>query len=139
MGTVKKCKCGEFKNRPVAVDGVIVKGDQVLLIKRGIEPEKGKWALPGGHVDWDESAEEALRREIVEETGLQVKKISPGVIHSSAKRGGQIISLSYLVQAEGEIETSLESDEVKWFPLNDLPGEIAFDHREIITEVLQDK
>jgi len=79
------------------------------------------------------------RREIVEETGLQVKKISPGVIHSSAKRGGQIISLSYLVQAEGEIETSLESDEVKWFPLNDLPGEIAFDHREIITEVLQDK
>ncbi|MEE1542635.1 MAG: NUDIX hydrolase, partial [Paludibacteraceae bacterium] len=44
---------------------------QVLLIERGIEPYKGKWALPGGFLKMDESAEECARRELKEETGLE--------------------------------------------------------------------
>ena len=68
MGTVRlqrgeKCGvCGNRYLRNIAVDGLAVSDGKVLLIKRGNEPDRGKWALPGGLLDWDEDAEEAVLR-----------------------------------------------------------------------------
>ena len=67
--------CYKYPHPAVATDCVIFGFDgvsiKVLLIQRGIEPYKGQWALPGGFVGIDESAEECARRELQEETGLQ--------------------------------------------------------------------
>jgi 8-oxo-dGTP diphosphatase len=51
----------------------VIEGDRLLLIKRGRPPGEGRWSLPGGHVEEDESLEDAVRREVSEETGLDVE------------------------------------------------------------------
>lgn len=49
--------CGRYANRGVSIDAVILKYNKVLLIQRGVEPNKGLWGTPGGYVGWDESSE----------------------------------------------------------------------------------
>src|SRR3989440_8404211 len=62
-----------YPERPiVGVGAVVLDGDRVLLAKRAHEPLKGQWSLPGGGVEIGETLEEALRREVLEETGLAV-------------------------------------------------------------------
>jgi 8-oxo-dGTP diphosphatase len=63
-----------YPSGPVlSVAGVVMAGDKVLLVKRGRAPAKGIWSIPGGAVEVGESLEEALKRELMEETGLQVR------------------------------------------------------------------
>jgi 8-oxo-dGTP diphosphatase len=63
----------KYPNAPIAAVGVLVRsGDQVLLIRRGKDPFKGYWTLPGGAIELGETAREAARREAQEETGLEV-------------------------------------------------------------------
>jgi mutator protein MutT len=63
----------EFPDRPiVGVGGVVVQDGQVLIVKRAHEPRKGEWSLPGGIVELGETLVEALKRELKEETGLEV-------------------------------------------------------------------
>jgi 8-oxo-dGTP diphosphatase len=78
----------EFPDRPiVGVGGVVVRDGAVLLVERGVEPLKGQWSLPGGAVELGETLLEAVRRELREETSLEVTvldmvevfdRISPG-------------------------------------------------------------
>jgi 8-oxo-dGTP diphosphatase len=64
----------EFPSAPVVgVGGVVVRAGKALIVKRGHEPRKGEWSLPGGRVELGESLEDATRREIKEETGLDVE------------------------------------------------------------------
>lgn len=67
----------EYPDAPIAgVGAVIVRGGgEVLLIRRGQEPLKGEWSLPGGAVELGETLEEAVRREVLEETGLVVEPV----------------------------------------------------------------
>ena len=60
-----------YKNPRLTVDGAVLKDNKVLLIKRKYDPFKGKWALPGGFVEYGEKVEDAVIREIYEETGLK--------------------------------------------------------------------
>src|SRR5689334_8488809 len=64
----------EYPGQPlVGVAGVVVDGDRVLLVRRSREPLKGQWSLPGGLVKLGERLTTAVRREILEETGLRVR------------------------------------------------------------------
>ncbi|MBI2028997.1 NUDIX hydrolase [Candidatus Gottesmanbacteria bacterium] len=49
--------CGRYANRGVSIDAIVIRDHKVLLIQRGVEPNKGFWGTPGGYVGWDESAE----------------------------------------------------------------------------------
>ena len=102
-------ECGRFANRGISIDAVIVKGEKILLIQRGVEPNKGYWGTPGGYVDWDESSEDAVKREVQEETGLEVTNTTLiGVYSSPDRHPKQVINIVYLTEVkDGEIERGM--------------------------------
>ncbi len=126
--------------RPVlTVDAVVFRkkagGTEVLLIRRKHPPFQGAWALPGGFVDMDESLEEAIARELQEETGLQ--NITLRQLHAFSTPGrdprGHTVSVVFWGMLK-DGQTALAGDdarEVKWFDVNELP-ELAFDHDEVM-------
>ena len=100
------------------VGAVITRADgQLLLIKRGNEPERGRWSLPGGRVEPDESQVAAVIREVREETGLAV---IVGRLAGRLTRGDYDIS-DYLVRViAGEAVAGSDADEVRWADPRDL-------------------
>lgn len=134
IGRSEPCPvCGRYANRTVAIDALIIRGKSVLLIKRGVEPEKGKWALPGGHIDWDETIENAVVREIKEETNLQVVNSRFLAIYSAPNRHPkQMLAAVYLVEVTGTPSAGSDAEVLDYFPMNSIPDNLAFDHKEII-------
>ncbi|MFP3949772.1 MAG: NUDIX domain-containing protein [Candidatus Micrarchaeia archaeon] len=119
--------------RPATVDALILENGKIMLIKRGREPDKGKWALPGGFVDKKECAEGACIREAREETGLdvEIEKLA-GVFSEPGRDPRGTISIAYLCRKKsGEERGGDDADEAGWFRLDGLP-ELAFDHKKII-------
>jgi len=86
-----------------------VKGEKILLIQRRVEPNEGYWGTPGGYVDWDESSEDAVKREAQEETGLEVTNTTLiGVYSSPDRHPKQVINIVYLTEVkDGEIERGM--------------------------------
>ena len=129
----------KYPRPAVTVDMAVVrkKGDgyELLLIQRKYDPFAGKWALPGGFVDMDETVEEAADRELYEETNL--KNIALEQFHVFSQPGrdprGHTISVVFigLLNEEQEIKGKDDAQEARWFPLDDLPP-LAFDHDEIV-------
>jgi len=122
-----------------AVDVIVVKEGKVLLVKRKREPFAGFWALPGGFIEENETAEEAAVREVMEETGLMVKIEALVDVFSEVDRDprGRVISIVYsAVPAGGNLKKGKEVEDVKWFPLHRVPR-LAFDHGEMLKRFLQ--
>ncbi len=133
-------ECKRYNARHVTVEGVVVREGKILLIRREMEPEAGKWALPGGYLDWDETLEEGVLRELNEETGLEGKVMGLIGVYSKldrSKDGRQNVGHAFEVEADGEAITGDEVVEVKWFGFSELPELIAFDHQEIIEDYLK--
>lgn len=121
--------CGRYANRGVSIDAVIMKNNDVLLIKRGVEPHIGLWRIPGGYVGWNESTEDVLRREVKEETNLDVKENQLVGVYSDPKRHPkQVVNIVYLVTVDnGKVKHGDDAVEAKWFPLDELPDKMAID------------
>lgn len=143
----KYCKhCDSWTGRAVTVDAVVFrridKTDYILLIKRGNEPEKGKWALPGGYIDWDENAAQGAIRELKEETGLVANSVFfNNVFHFPDRDIKQNIAISFIMTVEGEPVASDDAAEVKWVDIRKLISykdnrNLAFDHYFIIGEAI---
>jgi len=121
--------------RHVVVDNLVFQGDKILLVKRsGKISEGGKWGLPGGFVDRNETIKEAAAREIMEETGYGVVDVTLFRIIDRPDRPAedrQNISFVHVCTALAQTGTpDWESSDVQWFPLSALPAEhdFAFDH-----------
>ncbi len=131
----------EYPRPSVTVDIVVFGYDggkqlKMLLIRRGSDPYKGHWALPGGFVDLDEDLEQAAFRELEEETG--VKDLYLEQLFTFGKPGrdprGRVISVAYFslvnLQDHPAVAAS-DVDKAEWFALDELPP-LAFDHNDII-------
>ena len=127
-----------IKTPLLTVDCVIFNGDNVILIRRGFEPFKGRYALPGGFVDVGESVEAACARELKEETGLEVDKGSLRLVgvYSKPNRDprGHTVSIAYLGESNLS-KLQAGDDAVSVELVADWESEsIAFDHMEIIKD-----
>ena len=123
----------------LTTDGIIVKNDSVLLIRRKYDPFKGKWALPGGFVEYGETTELAVVREVFEETGLRTKIVHLVGVYSDPHRDprGHTVTIAYLLEVVGgRICSGDDSLDAKFFNLDELP-ELAFDHGKIIQEAFE--
>ena len=115
----------------LTVDGVIIYNNGIVLIKRKREPFKGHYALTGGFVEYGETVEEALEREMKEETGLDVRIIRLIGVYSKPDRDprGHTVSVAFLCMGEGELKAGDDAKEVHVFPIDEaLKLSLAFDH-----------
>ncbi|QXP54599.1 NUDIX hydrolase [Cellulophaga sp. HaHa_2_95] len=108
----------------------------VLLIKRKYEPFKGKWAIPGGFVLEEESLEEAVARELKEETGIAINYLEQLYTFGQPKRDprSRVVSVAYfgLIKPSAfKILAATDAEEVQWFKITELPS-LSFDHEAIL-------
>lgn len=132
--------CGfvEFRAPKVGVSVLVLDEEgKVLLVRRAEEPGRGKWGLPSGFIDWDESPEEAAVRECVEETGLAVTDLRLfDVAHYTDDFRGPGINLTYRVRVAGGLpRPGDDAAEVRYFARDELPPieDLAFaSHRALL-------
>lgn len=110
-------------------------GEGILLIERRNPPHG--WALPGGFIDYGESAEQAAIREALEETGLHVRLTGLLGVYSDPGRDPRFhtLSVAFIAEADGDQRPTAGDDagSTRFFPLDALP-EMAFDHRRIVND-----
>jgi 8-oxo-dGTP diphosphatase len=140
----KKRHCYDYARPALTVDLVLVTRERkprVLLIRRKHEPFEGMWALPGGFVDENEPLELAARRELQEETGLEVEELEQLQTFGDPGRDprGWTIAVAFLAPVEAMGLTPKAGDdaaEVGWHQLDRLPP-LAFDHDKILARARQ--
>ena len=118
----------QYPKRPVVgVGAVILNGDKILLEKRKNMPSKGKWSVPGGLVELGESVENAVIREVKEETGLDVyepRLVDVVTYVSMGERGAVMyhyVIIDYLVNVKGgNAKAASDAAALKWVPFNEV-------------------
>lgn len=115
-----------MKHPVPAVAAVIIRDQEILLIKRGAEPGIGQWSIPGGSMEIGETIEEAVKREVVEETGLivEVGELA-GVYNLIVKQDNEIlfhyVLLDYFAKViSGTASAATDAAECRWVPFADL-------------------
>ena len=145
-----------FPIAELAADNIIVRPGkvnpaqkEVLLIKRGKEydPYKGKWALPGGRVDYGEDPVKGCLRELEEECVMKAKAgVEPKMlgVYGDPKRDkrGHVISIAYVVEVDKGVEPKAGSDaaDAKFMPIEEVlktPEMLAFDHEKILKDFVE--
>ena len=131
----------KYPRPALTVDAIVFFQNQrktyVLLIERGNEPFKNKWALPGGFVNMDELLETACIRELQEETGLKVTQMQQFKAYDKIDRDprGRTISVVFSARLNNEQKVTGGDDaaHARWFSLDELPP-LAFDHQKILDD-----
>ena len=129
--------------RHVTVNAIVIKGNQILLGKRGTlngKPilESGKWGLLGGFLGRDENLTQAVKREVMEESGWEINNLQLLRVNDNPKRpkeDRQNVDIIFIAEAIKQVKTSDEEvRELKWFNLEKLPPNelMAFDHGDAI-------
>lgn len=138
----------EFPRPSVATDCVIFGFNSrelnVLLVKRGVEPFQGAWAIPGGFLQEKETVEQCAQRELLEETGFNVAadNIEQFHVFSEVNRDPRtrVLSVAFYALAKmEEVKGGSDADDAQWFPISDLETDsldLAFDHKAIISMAL---
>ena len=125
----------------VTVDAVVfafvANRPKLLLVNRKNDPFKGKWALPGGFIGMDEELEDAVVRELAEEThltGVALKQMHTFGKCGRDPRGRQITIVFTGTATEGlnKIKAGDDAAKARWFDIEKLPKDLAFDHSEVV-------
>lgn len=124
----------EYPDAPVVgVGAVILDQERVLLVRRGQEPLKGQWSLPGGALELGETLEDGIRREVREETGLEVEPVRIVKVfdHISHDEDGRIryhyVLIDYLCRVTGgSLACASDAVDAKWTAWDDLEGVAEF-------------
>ena len=137
--------CYEYPRPAVSADIAVFAFDQsniyLLLIKRGNEPFKGKWALPGGFLEMDETIENCAERELFEETTINNASLEQLYTFSSVNRDprGRVLTVAFWSLIDKNLAGISAGDDAvqaEWYLLNELP-ELAFDHAKILTLAIE--
>ncbi len=127
-----------WKKPSVTADGIVLRGNEIVLVHRGKEPFKGYHALPGGFLNYNESFEHCVVREVQEETGLRTEIVSLVGVYSDPKRDprGHVVSaVFHLRPIGGNLKGGDDAADAEWVFLDRLP-DLAFDHGRIIEDFL---
>jgi ADP-ribose pyrophosphatase YjhB (NUDIX family) len=127
------CDFVHFRDPKVAVIAFVTHGNRLLLIRRAVNPAKGKWALPGGYMDAGEMPDEALKRELLEEVGLEIDIERLLTILPMGGNGQKVrgIVLAYAAKPRRTmtvhpLQCNDDVSAAGWFTPNELPTEMAF-------------
>ncbi|MBN1273389.1 MAG: NUDIX hydrolase [Candidatus Aminicenantes bacterium] len=130
--------CGYIAyENPVPCSAALVRKEngQILLVNRGVEPACGKWALPSGFIEIDETPWAACIRELKEETGLDGNIIRLiGVYSQKSALYKNVLIVGYEVKAKGKLIPGSDSLDAAFFPLENLPDIPFASHRKIIQD-----
>lgn len=138
-------ECGfiKFNDPKVATVGLVTSADCVLLIRRAVDPARGKWALPGGFVDAGEMPDTALARELSEEVGLEThvgRFLGIYPMDTGDREPGGIVIAYHVTPVGGDLPALTRDDDVDaaaWFSADELPREIAFESSRELLELWQ--
>jgi ADP-ribose pyrophosphatase YjhB (NUDIX family) len=117
-----------YENPVPTASAIVVRDGRVLLTRRGIEPRLGLWDTPGGFVEADEDPEDAVRRELLEETGIEIEIERPlGIFADRYGDGPPTLNIFYVARVVAGIgEPRSDVTELGWFEPDRLPAELAF-------------
>ena len=135
----------EYPRPSVTVDGLVFRivdnGLEILLIQRKKEPYKDLWAFPGGFMEIDETPESGVKREVEEETGINLDRVIQlgafGDVHRDPR--GRTVSIAYIAFVKNDALAKAADDaaDVKWVNIKTLnKGALAFDHDAILQEAI---
>jgi 8-oxo-dGTP diphosphatase len=137
--------CYQYPRAALTVDCVVFGFDEgelkVLLIERGLEPFKGKWALPGGFVRVDETLDDAARRELSEEAGIEEVFLEQLYTFGAVNRDPRerVVSVAYyaLVKlSDHQAHAASDAANARWFPVSSTP-KLAFDHGQVLAKAIE--
>jgi 8-oxo-dGTP diphosphatase len=134
----------QYPHPAVTTDCVIFgydlrEGLSVLLVQRGIDPFKGRWAFPGGFLKMDEDADTGALRELKEETGFEASSITQFGAFTAVDRDPRerVITIAYLALVrKGDVQGGDDAADARWFPVTAVPP-LAFDHDRILRIALE--
>jgi 8-oxo-dGTP diphosphatase len=131
-GAARQWQCGQcgrltYRNPAVGVAVVVLDADRILLGRRSRGPYVGRWCIPCGYVEWDEDIRDAARRELREETGLEIEVSDVVAVHSNFHdRAKQTVGIWFRgTITGGALRAADDLDQIGYFPLAD-PPQLAF-------------
>ncbi|MBT6774435.1 NUDIX hydrolase [Candidatus Woesearchaeota archaeon] len=130
----------EYKNPAPTTNIIVEHENKILLLKRNTEPYLGKFALPGGFVDYDEQVEVAAVREVKEETGVDIEVIEILGVYSAPDRNPSkhTISTVFIAKPLNVNLISSEEGEPVWMLIDEvIKTGLCFDHDKILNDYLQ--
>ncbi|MFC1686958.1 NUDIX domain-containing protein [Patescibacteria group bacterium] len=123
-----------YQNAKPAVAGFITRGNKLLLVRRAVKPKIGWWDVPGGFTKENEHPLQALRRELREELGVNVKvgklfSIQMDVYHNGNGPKSWVLNIYYIASIiQGTMKPDDDISEARWFPIHKLPKHLGFKH-----------
>jgi len=134
------CATIHYENPKPTATLICPKGEEILLVKRAVEPGKGLWGLPGGFIEMNETPQMAAVRELKEETGLTgvVEKFLGTSSHFNTIHG-DVLLLGMLINVSdiSGLQAGDDADKAEWFPLKSLPPLAFRSHTEIVNLYLE--
>lgn len=119
----------EYPRHPiVGVGGVVIRDNKVLLIRRGREPLKGEWSIPGGMLELGESLTDGVKREVLEETGLGVRPLEVLTVFDRVQKNGERIQYHYVIVdyvcrlTGGRLKSGSDVLDARWVTREELPS-----------------